>query len=71
MSRDRFDDIPEAFRRAFEDSNWGRGGDDNGGNGGDGGNGRPPFPPRQSDGRSLWQNRSLWILQRQEANGYQ
>lgn len=65
MSRDRFDDIPEAFRRAFEDSNWGRGGDDNGGddNGGNGpGNGRPPFPPRGGNGRSLWQNRSLWIF---------
>jgi uncharacterized membrane protein (UPF0182 family) len=66
MSRDRFDDIPEAFRRAFDDSNWGRGGDKNGGdddNGGNGpGNGRPPYPPRGGDGRSLFQNRSFWIF---------
>ncbi|MEJ2750358.1 MAG: UPF0182 family protein, partial [Anaerolineae bacterium] len=61
MSRDRFDDIPEAFRRAFEDSDWNRGGDDNGGDGpGDGR--RPPFPPRGGDGRSLWQNRTLWVF---------
>ena len=67
MSRDRFDDIPEAFRRAFEDSNWGRGGDKNGGDDDKGGNGpgnggRPPYPPRGGDGRSLFQNRSFWIF---------
>jgi uncharacterized protein len=67
MSRDRFDDIPEAFRRAFEDSNWGRGGDKNGGDDDNGGNGpgnggRPPYPPRSGDGRSLFQNRSFWIF---------
>ncbi len=63
MSRDRFDDIPEAFRRAFEDSNWGRGSDKNGGDDDNGGNGgRPPFPPRDGDGRSLFQNRSFWIF---------
>lgn len=62
MSRDRFDDIPEAFRRAFEDSNWGRGGDDNDGGDENGGKGRPPFPPGGGDGRSLFQNRTFWII---------
>ncbi len=63
MSRDRFDDIPEAFRRAFEDSNWGRGSDKNGGDDDNGGSGgRPPYPPRGGDGRSLFQNRSFWIF---------
>ncbi|MCP4428728.1 MAG: UPF0182 family protein [Chloroflexi bacterium] len=58
MSRDKFDDIPEAFRRAFEEAGWNRE-KDNGGNGpGDGR--RPPFPPRNS--RSPQQIRSLWII---------
>ncbi len=61
MSRDRFDDIPEAFRRAFEEAGWNRD-EDRGGNGDDGpGNGRPPFQPRGA-GRPFWQNRSFWIF---------
>ncbi len=60
MSRDRFDDIPEAFRRAFEDAGWNKE-EGNGGNGpGDGR--RSPFPPRGGDGRPFWQNRSFWII---------
>ncbi len=57
MSRDRFDDIPEAFRRAFEDANWNKEEEN-------GGNGRPPFPPRRGggNGRPFWQNRSFWIF---------
>ena len=67
MSRDRFDDIPEAFRKAFEDSNWGRGSGNNGGDDDNGGNGpgngnRPPYPPRGGDGRSPFQNRTFWIF---------
>jgi uncharacterized membrane protein (UPF0182 family) len=64
MSRDRFDDIPEAFRRAFEDSNWGRGNgdeDENGGGNGGGNGRRPPYPPR-GDGRPFWRNRTFWIF---------
>ncbi len=58
MSRDRFDDIPEAFRRAFEEAGWNK--EEN-----DGGNGpgrRPPFPPGNGNGRFFWQNRSFWIF---------
>ncbi len=53
MGRDIVD-IPEVFRRAFEEDNgWGKGDGDEGGDGGRGDGGRP--------GRPWWINRWLWI----------
>ena len=54
MSRDRFDDIPEVFRRAMEESGWNR--DKN-----EGGNGSP-IPPRSEGDFSFWRNRTFWII---------
>jgi uncharacterized protein len=58
MSRD-FKDIPEAFRRAFE-NDWVEGEKvENGGNGGDDRGGRPLPPTPSFDG--WWMNRRVWI----------
>ncbi|MGB3716996.1 MAG: UPF0182 family protein [Candidatus Promineifilaceae bacterium] len=55
MTRDRdIVDIPEVFRRAF-DEGWG---DENGGGDGDGNGGQGP---RQGPGRTWWTSRWIWI----------
>ena len=56
MARDRdIVDIPDVFKRAFDDEGWDEGG---GGGGDDNGGGRGPSPgPR----RTWWTNRWVWI----------
>ena len=54
MTRDRdIVDIPEVFRRAFDDEGWDQGGGDEDGNGGGG--------PSQGPSRTFWTNRWIWI----------